>query len=88
MAKKGKQIKKKFNFTQLIRFLVVACICMFFISFIYKAITTETIDPTKQWCPTHNTYHDINENFDDEIWCKNCQTWHAPNQESRTSSIK
>ena len=23
----------------------------------------------------------------EEIWCNNCQTWHAPNEESRRSKI-
>ena len=94
MSKKDKQIKEKFNFTRLIGFLVVGCFCVFFINFIYEGATIlldkteETIDSTKQWCPTHNTYHDINENVDDEIWCNNCKTWHAPNEESRTPNIR
>ena len=88
MPKKDKKIKEKFNFSQLIGFLVVGCFCIFFVNFIYQAVTTETVDPTKRWCPTHNTYHDINENVNDEIWCNNCKTWHAPNQESQTSNIR
>ena len=25
---------------------------------------------------------------EDEIWCNNCKTWHAPNEESSSPSIK
>ena len=88
MPKKDKKINGNFNFAQLIGFLVVGCFCIFFVNFIYQAVTTETVDSTKQLCPTHNTYHDINENVDDEIWCNNCKTWHAPNEESRTPNIR
>ena len=88
MSKKDKQIKEKFNFAQFTGLLVVGCFCIFFTNFIYQAATTEISDSTKQWCPTHNTYHDINENIDDEIWCNNCKTWHAPNEESQTPNIR
>jgi len=66
----------------------VICFIGFFTSFIYRFITAEKADSTKQWCPTHNTYHDISEEVDDEVWCNNCKTWHPPRDESATPSIK
>ena len=86
MAKKIQN--KEFNSSKLVGFIVIVCFSMFFINFIYKVITTESVDSTKRWCPTHNTYHDINEEIVDEVWCNNCKTWHTPNQESRTPTIR
>ena len=64
-------------------YIVLFCTLTFAL-FSYKFFTFESVDSNKQWCPTHNTYHDINdESIDNEIWCKNCQKWHAPNQESQ-----
>ena len=86
----GKKIIKsgKVSFSSIIGTLVVICFISFFISFVYRFITADKVDSTKQWCPTHNTYHDISEQVDDEIWCKNCKTWHAPRDESVTPAIK
>ena len=30
----------------------------------------------------------IEKQLEDEIWCENCKTWHAPRDESATPSIK
>ena len=86
----GKKIIKsgKISFSTILGAFVVIFICGFFITFIYQFITSESVDSTKQWCPTHNTYHDISDQTEGEIWCNNCKTWHAPNEESRTPIIK
>ena len=84
----SKQIEKKSGFSKYAGYLLLLCFSLFFISFIYQFITSEPIDSTKQWCPTHNTYHDISEQTEGEIWCNNCKTWHAQNDESRTPIIK
>ena len=39
--------------------------------------TWKYAESIKRWCATHYTFHDINENINGEIWCKNCNTWHA-----------
>jgi len=86
MGKKKEKIKT--DSSKLIGLIVLGIFLVFFGSFIYQFATSEKTDNTKQWCPTHNTFHDINVQSEDEIWCKNCRTWHAPNQESSTPAIK
>ena len=87
MAKKAIK-SKKISFSSVLGVLIIICISSFFISFIYRFITAESVDSTKRWCPTHNTYHDVAEQTDDEIWCNNCKAWHAPRDESVVPSIK
>ena len=86
----GKKIKKsgKISFSTILGTFIIILFCGFFSTFIYQFITSNSADNTKRWCPTHNTYHDITDEIEDEVWCNNCQTWHAPNDESRTPSIK
>ena len=79
---------KKVDSSKYLGYIVVTCISLFIASFIYKFTTTETIDSNLRWCPNHNTYHNINDGTEDEIWCNNCKTWHAPNEESSSPSIK
>ena len=76
------------TFSTILGTFLVICFISFFISFIYRFATTDKVDSNKQWCPTHNTYHEISEEVDDEIWCNNCKTWHPPRDESATPSIK
>lgn len=78
----------KISFSSILGIFIIICISSFFISFIYRFITSESTDSTRQWCPTHNTYHDISEQINNEIWCNNCKTWHAPRNESAIPSIK
>ena len=83
-----KKVKIKTDSSKLIGLIVLGIFSIFFGSFIYQFATSEKTDATKQWCPTHNTFHDINAQSEDEIWCNNCKAWHAPNQESSTPAIK
>ena len=83
-----KQKRRSFNFSKINGFIITICFIGSFFSFIYLFTTSEKVDQTKRWCPSHNTFHDINENIADEVWCNNCKTWHAPNDESRTPIIK
>ena len=78
----------KVTFSSILGTFIVICIVGFFISFIYRFITADQANSNQQWCPTHNTYHDISQQTDNEIWCKNCKTWHAPRDESATPLIK
>ena len=87
MAKKVIK-NKRISFSSLLGIFIIICISSFFISFIYRFITAESVDSTKRWCPTHNTYHDVSEDIENEIWCNNCQTWHAPRDESAIPEIK
>ena len=88
MSKKNKHVKKDSSFSKLIGYSIVACFVLFLGSFIYQAVTTEYIDAMQRWCDNCQTYHNIDEEQENEVWCNNCQAWHAPNEESRTVNIK
>ena len=39
---------------------------------------------TKVWCPTHNRWEDrqtLNSETQLPVWCPNCKTYHAPNED-------
>ena len=84
----NKKEKSKVDYSKYLGISIIVCLGLFAGSFIYKFATSEKTDSSQRWCPTHNTYHNINDASDEEIWCKNCKTWHAPNSESSAPSIK
>ena len=49
---------------------------------------SNTLFSTKVGRQLGDTGNDINDETIEEIWCNNCQTWHAPNEESRTPNIR
>ena len=49
-------------------------------------LTEEELEDTE--FTSEEEINDAWEEVEDEIWCENCKTWHAPRDESATPTIK
>tara|TARA_B110000014_G_scaffold181427_1_gene130703 strand:- start:204 stop:494 length:291 start_codon:yes stop_codon:yes gene_type:complete len=75
------------------------CILLFCITFVIifstKFIQSESTDSDRRYCADcslrtgQDVYHDLNDNTaTNEIWCENCNKWHAPKNEDSPAIIK
>ena len=82
---KNKDSKKSFNFGKINGFIIVMCMIAFLSTFVYEFIKADSVDSNSRWCANCQTYHNINEEREDEVWCNNCNAWHAPRDESNNN---
>ena len=68
---------------------------IFMIIFSTKFMQSDSIDPNRRYCSDcslrtgQDVYHDTDNNTStNEIWCENCNKWHAPKNEDNPASVK
>ena len=88
MSKKKKIVKSK-NKNSIISGIGLLIFCFAIVSILsFRFIQSESSDSDKRYCQDCSlktgspVYHSLNDNLDtDEIWCENCNKWHAPKSE-------
>jgi len=86
----------KFRDKNIIGGLGILIFCIFFISmFALKFVNSDSPDQSRRYCADCSlrtgteVYHSVDNNTEtDEIWCENCNKWHAPKNEDLPASVK
>ena len=93
---KNKEIlSKRLSDRNLITGIGILFFVIFFVSlFAVRFINSEPIDPNRRYCADcslkrgEDVYHSLNSNTaTNEIWCENCNKWHAPRDENTPATI-
>ena len=87
---------KRLSDRNLITGIGILFFVIFFVSlFAVRFINSEPVDSNRRYCADcslkrgEDVYHSLNSNTaTNEIWCENCNKWHAPSDESIPATVK